>query len=499
MKDNGLLVQYFTANTTDSQDLWKKAAEDAAVLKKMGATAVWFPPATKGAQGKEDMGYAPYDLYDLGEFDQKGSVGTRYGTKDEYIAAIKAMKDQGINVYADIAVRQKLGADRIEKVTAADFNTKDIPQMIGNKKTVGALSKFTFPGRKSKYSKFKWNWKHFAGIDWKQEEFKKRVCALEGKDYDEADKEYSKYDYIIGSEIDFYNQEVYDELMAWAQWYEKTTDVDGFRFQEAEAIPAWFVKDFIEATSDVPVAAKKKGADEAPEYVYKDIFAVGDFWHWNTEYLNGYIKATDNEASMFDVPLHFNFHDASVADGEYNMADLLKGSLMMSNPEKAVTFVDNHESQVGGVLESYVEDWFKPLAYAVILLREQGYPCLYIGDYAGIPQVKVKSKKTILNKLLKLRKKYAYGTQHDYFDHSEVVGWTREGDEEHKDSGLAVVMSDGMGGTKRMYVGRQFAGAHFADVMGNAKYDIKIDDEGCGEFYVNRRGLSVWIKKDCKL
>ena len=71
---------------------------------------------------------------------------------------------------------------------------------------------------------------------------------------------------------------------------------------------------------------------------------------------------------MFDVPLHFNFHDASVADGEYNMADLLKGSLMMSNQEKAVTFVDNHESQVGGVLESYVEDWFKPLAYAVILL-----------------------------------------------------------------------------------------------------------------------------------
>lgn len=114
MKDNGLLVQYFTANTTDSQNLWKKAAEDAAALKKMGATAVWFPPATKGAQGKEDMGYAPYDLYDLGEFDQKGSVGTRYGTKEEYLAAIKAMKAEGINVYADVAVRQKLGADKIE-------------------------------------------------------------------------------------------------------------------------------------------------------------------------------------------------------------------------------------------------------------------------------------------------------------------------------------------------------------------------------------------------
>lgn len=50
-----------------------------------------------------------------------------------------------------------------------------------------------------------------------------------------------------------------------------------------------------------------------------------------------------------------------------------------------------------------------------------------------------------------------------------------------------------------MYVGRQFAGCHFADVMGNAKYDIRIDEEGCGEFYVNRQGIAIWIKKDCKL
>ena len=80
---------------------------------------------------------------------------TRYGTKKEYLEAIDAMKAQGINVYADIAVRQKLGADSVEKVTAADFNAKDIPQMIGNKKIVGALSKFTFAGRRSKYSNSK--------------------------------------------------------------------------------------------------------------------------------------------------------------------------------------------------------------------------------------------------------------------------------------------------------------------------------------------------------
>ncbi len=486
MKDNGLLIQYFNANTPNDQTLWKKAAEDAGTLKKLGATAVWFPPATKGAMGKDDMGYSPYDLFDLGEFDQKGSVGTRYGTKEEYIEAIKAMKNAGIDVYADIAVRQKVGADKIEPVSAADFNKKDSPQMIGNKKTVGALSKFTFPGRKSKYSKFKWNFNHFMGIDWKQDEFKDRVCALSGVDREIAEKDFSKYDYILGCEIDFYNQDVYRELMDFARWYEKNTDVDGFRFQEAEAVPGWFIKDFAE------VAAQERN-DKKP------VFTVGDFWHWNCNYINDYIASTDGTVSMFDVPLHFNFHDASIAAGDYDLGRLLDGSMMMSNPVKAVTFVDNHESQAGGILESYVEDWFKPLAYAVILLRNQGYPCLFMGDYQGIPAAKVKSMKTILNKLLKLRKKYAYGRQHDYFDNKDIVGWTREGDEVHKDSGLAVVMSDGTGGTKRMYIGKQFAGMHFADVMGNAKYDIRIDDDGCGEFYVNRQGVAVWIKKGCKL
>lgn len=486
MKDNGLLVQYFDANVPADQTLWNKAAEAAPALKKLGATAVWFPPATKGPQGKEDMGYIPYDLYDLGEFNQKGSVGTRYGTKEEYIKAIKAMKAQGINVYADIAIRRKLGADKIEKVTAAQFNEKDLPQMIGNKKVVGALSKFTFPGRKNKYSKFKWNWNHFAGIDWKQEEFQKKVCTLSGMDYETAEKDFSKYDYILGCEIDFYNQELYEELMIWAAWYEKNTDVDGFRFQEADCIPGWFLKDFT-------IAAANASDD------HRNLFTAGEYWHWNRDYINGYIGSTDNTISMFDVPLHFNFHDASVAEGSYDMSRLLDGSIMMSDPEKAVTFVENHESQPGGVFESVVKDWFKPLAYATILLREQGYPCMFMGDYQGIPAVKLKSKKTILNKLLKLRKKYAYGAQHDYFDHPDVVGWTREGDEEHENSGLAVVMSDGTGGTKRMYVGRQFAGEHFADVMGNAKYDIKIDEEGCGEFYVNRQGLAVWIKKGCRL
>lgn len=58
-------------------------------------------------------------------------------------------------------------------------------------------------------------------------------------------------------------------------------------------------------------------------------------------------------------------------------------TLVGDDPDNVMTFVDNHDSQIGQSLESWVTDWFKPLAYALILLRKDGYPCLFYGDYYG--------------------------------------------------------------------------------------------------------------------
>ena len=63
------MMQYFEWYLPEDQSLWRQVAEDASHLKALGITAVWLPPAYKGAAGKSDVGYAPYDLYDLGEFD----------------------------------------------------------------------------------------------------------------------------------------------------------------------------------------------------------------------------------------------------------------------------------------------------------------------------------------------------------------------------------------------------------------------------------------------
>ena len=40
-------------------------------------------PPNKGCEGTADVGYAVYDRFDLGDQDQRGTVATRYGTRED--------------------------------------------------------------------------------------------------------------------------------------------------------------------------------------------------------------------------------------------------------------------------------------------------------------------------------------------------------------------------------------------------------------------------------
>ncbi|STL91976.1 alpha-amylase [Escherichia coli] len=56
------------------------------------------------------------------------------------------------------------------------------------------------------------------------------------------------------------------------------------------------------------------------------------------------------------------------------MTQIFTGTLVEADPFHAVTLVANHDTQPLQALEAPVEPWFKPLAYALILLRENGVP-----------------------------------------------------------------------------------------------------------------------------
>ena len=48
-----------------------------------------------------------YDIWDLGEFDQKGGARTKWGTKEELLKAIKTASDKGIITYIDAVMNHK--------------------------------------------------------------------------------------------------------------------------------------------------------------------------------------------------------------------------------------------------------------------------------------------------------------------------------------------------------------------------------------------------------
>ena len=121
--ENGVMMQYFEWHLPNDGKLWKQIKEDASHLRDIGVTAVWILPAYK-ADEQQDEGYATYDLYDLGEFDQKGTIRTKYGTKDELKKMIDELHKYHIAVYLDVVLNHKAGGDFTEKFMVVKTNVK---------------------------------------------------------------------------------------------------------------------------------------------------------------------------------------------------------------------------------------------------------------------------------------------------------------------------------------------------------------------------------------
>ena len=480
MDKNKTMMQYFEWYMDADSKHWTRVKENAKEIKQSGVTSVWLPPAYKGAGGLTDVGYAVYDLYDLGEFMQKGTIPTKYGTKDEYLDAIKALKDNGIEVLADIVLGHRMGADEQERIFAYGQDENDRNVEIESKKKISVWTKFTFPGRNGKYSDFKWDWTHFHGTDFDAKSQEKGVYKFIGKEWDSnVDGEFGNYDYLMGVDLDMSDEEVVEELNTWGKWYYEFTGVDGFRLDAVKHIEFDFFKNWL---------------NYLKEQEGKEIFAVGEYWNAELSILENYLEKTQGIISVFDVPLHFNMYHASRSNGFFDMRYILKNTVLSSKPDLAVTFVDNHDTEYGQALESFVLDWFKCHSYALILLRQEGYPCVFYGDYYGIPHDDLPPVKG-LKDMMKIRENYAYGTMHDYFNDSKIVGWTLEGDSAHRNSGLAVLMTVEKGGVKKMYVGKHFAGVTFMDALKNTKAVVEIDDDGFGEFLVEDGSVSVFRPK----
>ena len=478
--ENQTLMQYFEWYLPDDGQHWNRLTEDAPNLAAKGIRKVWMPPAFKGT-GSNDVGYGVYDLFDLGEFDQKGTVRTKYGLKEEYLRAIEALIQNGIEAIADVVLNHKAAADYKERFTVVEVDPNDRNVEISEPFEIEAWMHFAFPGRNKTYNDFEWHWYHFTGTDYDAKNNRSGIFLIQGDNKGWAndelvDNENGNYDYLMYADIDFKHPEVIQNLYDWAHWFIESTGVHGFRLDAVKHIDSFFMKNFIR---------------DITEKYGDDFYVFGEFWNSDEKANNDYLENIDYRFDLVDVKLHHNLFDASKSGADYDLRTIFDQTLANNHPESAVTFVDNHDTQRGQALESTVEEWFKPAAYALILLREAGLPCVFYGDYYGIRgEFAQESFQELLDKLLDIRLNLAYGEQTDYFDDANYIGWTRQG----KDNGqpIAVLISNAQAASKSMLVGTEWAGREFSDYLGNSSQIVTIDDQGWGKFPVEEKSVSVW-------
>lgn len=493
---NGTMIQYFHWYIPEDGKFWNQVKREAPRLAELGINAVWLPPACKAAAGKHSVGYDVYDLYDLGEFDQKGTVPTKYGTKEEFIAAVKAVQEAGMQAIVDIVVNHLGGGDETETVMAVEVHPEDRNAPVSEPIEIEAYTLFKYEGRGGKYSDFVWTHQCFSGVDYDHRTGNTGIYNILqewGHDWEEmVDDEKGNYDYLMFNDVEFRNPAVREELLRWGKWYYDTVGFDGVRLDAVKHISPKFYNEWLV---------------KLREATGKELFAVGEYWApGQLHLLLRYLEATEGHMSLFDSALHHNFHNASQGGNTFDLRIILDESLVKAVPEKAVTVVENHDTQPLQALEAPVENWFKPHAYALILLRQEGYPCIFYPDLYGTSYIdKGKDgndyeiflhKVDELEPLLVARRNHAYGLQRDYFDDPTCIGWTREGDEEH--SGCAVILTNADADKKKMEIGSRYSGQAFVDLLGKCSEEVVIDENGWGEFFVSPGSVSVWVAKSAQ-
>jgi len=449
----------------EEADLWKLLAERAEEIAETGFDLLWLPPANKGAGGGNDVGYGTYDLWDLGEFEQKGIQRTKYGTKEELQQAVDELHKYDLKLLYDAVLDHRMGADAKEKVKLKDCTEAEV------------WTRFTFPGRGDKYSSLKLDWNCFDGADWNELTEEAGKMLFDTKEWDDSfDK-----DYLMGANLDYQNSAVREDVINWGKWIINEIGFDGFRFDASKHVDNSMIHDFIEQV--------EKSSD-------KELFYIGEAWVNNADRLIDYLEAIGHpKLHVFDFPLRQRFIE--LMHGDLDMRWLGDKGLVNQQDfkDRAITFVENHDTERDGNNKYGTEAvaYRKMQAYCYILMRRDGVPTVFWKDYYN------NGLKNNIDNLIAVRKKFAYGDAYESEANDEnTYSYVRSGDQDHPGSGLVMMITKHENGEiieKTVNTGK--ADTEYYDYTGNIEEKIKTDSESNGQFKVKgnaEKGFSVWVE-----
>ena len=303
-------------------------------LRAIGIDAIWIPPSVKNKQ-IIDMGYAPFDHYDLGDKYQKGYLKTKLGDKDQLLRMVAVMKANGIDVIQDIVLNHITGAGSQngsggqDPMAIDDGSTNKYKNFryvcYESPSTLETASNYL--SRKGRFPK---NWHNFYPNN------QYLCCTNEmNSPYWGPDISYESTSFGLSSNA-IYNPNQNSDYMRngmrdWLLWYKKQVGFSGVRIDAIKHFPTYIAEDYLWNLQHGNGWAN--GTD--------DMYAVGEWVGGLTE-LDQWCNDVQNRAGTFDFSLRNALTGIVQGQGNFDLGSV--PNYQQSNRLRTVPFVNNHDT-----------------------------------------------------------------------------------------------------------------------------------------------------------
>ena len=333
--ENGVMMQSFYWDVEPRGEWWSILTDHLTDWSESGIDRLWLPVATKGQSGGYSMGYDPSDYFDFGEFDQHGTVITRFGSRKDLESLIDKAHELKLEVIADIVINHNSGGGE-EYNPYRDKNT---------------------------YSLFDENHGNASGMFNRTYE---NFYPNSTSNYDDGSLFYEE------TNLDHNQEYVQDWLWksenSVAKYYQTVMGFDGWRFDYVLGFEPWVIKAWLTEVGG---------------------FSVSELWDGNPQVLAKFVDETGS--GVFDFSTFYKLEEA--LDRFNDLTYLDKEMLWQTHPKKAVTFTANHDTEKDTNEDNKIAPENKLKAYAYILTHP-GYPTLFYSDYEN-PDFKTPLKQLI--------------------------------------------------------------------------------------------------------
>lgn len=424
---------------------------------------VWMNPPQKGRSGKYSVGYDVFDPYDLGSYNQKGTVPTRYGTEVQLDACYQAFAQKGIDCIVDTVLNH--------------MNNSEVSNRYDY-----VYSHRTFEKRNSGSG----DTNGFFNIDYTDYPFRYDF----GFGLPVGTNAWDAYPGAHSADVNERNPYMRSGMKNNGNWLQAKLGAHGCRFDYTQGMGPDFFAEYMRSG------------------LMRDRFAVGEYWadvkDASAREHQTWIALMDNRVCTYDFPLHDKLERMCNYPSTFNMEELSYGALIHVNPDRAVTFVESHDE-----IRPYGTDGKegmrndKELAYAFILMSE-GQPCVFRQDYLDAPYADSDSNgtgwtgaplKSLIDPLIDARNKFAGGatTYLSTANKTNLFIAKREGTET-KDGCIFVINDSTTQGLTNSVNTGWTEGTVLVDAL-NTNHSVTVQSGGMAPLNASNRFYRVYVRQ----